>query len=559
MRISSVSVRGYRTIKDEIAFDLDHAVTLVGPNNSGKTNTLKALHAFFTGYDNELGYDFETDICAGERSLRTNVQVTLSKIDPDADQEIFETIVDIHEALDVSSGGDDTITLYLTFSPNSNPSYRVFPNVKRPKGSDGVAYSRLERKLFDLVFANFSIHYIPSEKSITDLYRNLVLPFVFRRIHKVLEPHISEIKDALDASSDDINGTLDHAGLGDYKASFELPDHPDEIFRNMGFNLKDTNVTSVFSKGMGIQSAVLLASFCWIARQETEAGKSSLWLLEEPESYLHPELASQCLSLLKKLGQESQVIMTTHSLGFVPQNPLQSVGLELEDGWTRSTSFKTYHEATKKIRQSLGVRFSDYYNFSEYNILVEGQTDRQYFEHVLSFLKQVPELCQAYPILTSNKISIHDYGGVKGLEGFLRAAFEFVSRERPLVAVFDGDSAGEKARRDLNQFFGRKEVPFQANANYIIVRDRFQIEGLLPDVWLQEIYDEHPGWFDDFPKDAQGQILPFSVKDSRKEQFLGWFKGRSQESHFDEWASHWKGILDVLEESLSKQGSHLYG
>ncbi|WP_416153112.1 AAA family ATPase [Thalassobaculum sp. OXR-137] len=50
MKISNISVRGYRTIKEELNFDLDQAITLVGPNNSGKTNTLKAIHYFSTGY-----------------------------------------------------------------------------------------------------------------------------------------------------------------------------------------------------------------------------------------------------------------------------------------------------------------------------------------------------------------------------------------------------------------------------------------------------------------------------------------------------------------------------
>ena len=77
LQIKSASVRGYRTIKDELGFDLDRMVTLVGPNNTGKTNTLKAIQLFFTGYDNDLNYLFDKDICKGEKSLRTNIQITL--------------------------------------------------------------------------------------------------------------------------------------------------------------------------------------------------------------------------------------------------------------------------------------------------------------------------------------------------------------------------------------------------------------------------------------------------------------------------------------------------
>lgn len=310
---------------------------------------------------------------------------------------------------------------------------------------------------------------------------------------------------------------------------------------------------------MGIQSAVLLSSFCWIARQEKADGKLSLWLLEEPESYLHPELAAQCLSLLRTLSDDSQVIITTHSLGFVPQDPAQVLGVDLDLGWTKASTFKTYHEATNKIRKSLGVKFSDYYNFSEYNILVEGQTDRKYLNFIIDSIRSDSEQARNFPTILSSGLGVHDYGGVKGLEGFLRATFEFVRAERATISLFDGDDAGDKARRDLQQFFGRKQVPFQANADFVIVRDRFPVEGLMPDEWIKEISHLHPGWLEGYAEDATGEILPFKVIDSNKEQYLNWFKNKAQSSPLEEWLEKWLPILTVCEKSLTQQGNLLYG
>ncbi|MDM8348756.1 AAA family ATPase [Pseudomonas sp. sp1636] len=558
LKIKNISVRGYRTIKDELNFDLENMVTLVGPNNSGKTNTLRAIHLFFTGYENDLKYDFQSDICKGESSLRTNIQITIADINSAGDADLVEITSQVRAALEITAGSEEEITLYLTFSPNSNPVYRVFPNSKRPKGSDGVAYSRLERRLFDYVLGKFSIHYIPSEKSTSDLYRSLVMPYLFRKMHKVLDPHFTALNQALAGASNEINGFLKNGGLDGFKASFELPTEPDDFFRNLGFNLKDTNTTSVFQKGMGIQSAVLLASFCWIARQEKGDGKLSIWLLEEPESYLHPELASQCLSLLKSLSSESQVVLTTHSLGFVPQDPSKVLGVDLEHGWTKSSKFQTYHEATKKIRSSLGVKFSDYYNFSKYNVLVEGQTDRKYIEHVIDKLRASDSLAPQFPTLTSGDFSVHDYGGVKGLEGFLRATFEFVSTERASITLLDGDDAGDRARRDLQGFFGKKNVAFHSNVEFAIVRDRFAIEGLLPDDWIRQIHFDHPNWFEEYAEDAQEKILPFKIKDGNKEQFFNWFVGKLSSTNFDEWSDRWLPILKICEKSLTQQGEKLY-
>ncbi|WP_439486097.1 ATP-dependent nuclease [Blastomonas fulva] len=436
--------------------------------------------------------------------------------------------------------------------------YRVFPNAKRPQGSDGVAYSRLERRLFDYILAKLSIHYIPSEKSVSDLYEGLVMPYLFKRMHKELSPHLAALDQALQLASSEINEVLKGGGLDAFQASFELPMRPEDFFRNVEFNLKDTNTTSVFQKGMGIQSAVLLSSFCWIAHQEKMDDKLSLWLLEEPESYLHPELAAQCLSLLKALSTNSQVVVTTHSLGFVPQDPEKVLGVNLDNGWTKASKFKSYHEATKQIRSSLGVRFSDYYNFSEYNIMVEGQTDRVYFNFVIDFIRNNEDESGKFPILLSSGLSVHDYGGVKGLEGFLRATFEFIRVERASISIFDGDDAGDKTRRDLQGFFGRKDIPFQPNSDFVVIRDRFAIEGLLPDLWIKEISENHPGWLEGYAEDAAGQILPFKVKDNSKEQYLNWFKTKVQVTPNGEWLEKWRPVLNACEQSLAKQGKILY-
>jgi len=235
------------------------------------------------------------------------------------------------------------------------------------------------------------------------------------------------------------------------------------------------------------------------------------------------------------LGQDAQVIVTTHSLGFVPQDPDEVVGLHLDDGWTKSSQFKTCHEATKQIRSSLGVKFSDYYNFSEFNILVEGQTDRKYIQFVIDQVRGDGDLSQSYPIMISNGMGIHDYGGIKGLEGFLRATYEFVREERAIISLFDGDDAGDKARRDLQRFFGQKNIPFNPNEDFVIVRDRFSVEGLVPDEWIKDIHQNHAGWFEIYGEDASGRILPFRVKDGSKEQYLNYFKERVKSSSFIDW------------------------
>lgn len=559
MKIRNARIRGYRTIKEEIDVRLDKGITLVGPNNSGKTNVMKAIRLFFTGYSNVFQYSRTKDLSIGEDKINTSISLTFLLEDGPNDNELLETLSLIRKLLDVSESSGNEIAVYLTFSVNSNPTYRVYPNIKRPKDpAQKTQYSRLERKLVDGIIERVSIHYIPSDKSIEQLYYDLVVPFLKRKSFEAIQDHFDQIKEAMDQTASLLNNSLEMAGLGHISCSFVFPQDPNRIFNDIEFSVKDPDSTSIFSKGMGIQSAALLSAFNWITKQEVLSGKNVVWLLEEPESYLHPELAKQCEQIIGELRGVSQVFSTTHSISFVPQDPNEVIGISLENGKTKTSTFKTYYEATERIRTSLGVEFSDFFNLNRYNVFLEGPTDRKYFQDILEILSKI-EPNDDFPFLRSMETTFLDFGGVSALKNFAQATYRFIQKERPCVLVFDGDEAGDKAQRDLTHFFGQKNVRFQPNVNYVIVRDRFAIEGLFPDSWLTEIHGEHSQWFDDFSVDAQGQMRPFRVKDGNKNSFYGRMIERAKSESDLDWASRWRALFSAVEEGLKKQSLDIYG
>lgn len=558
MKIISARIRNYRTIQEEVLIELGSGLTLVGPNNAGKTNILKAIRLFFTGFDNSLLYKRENDLSFGQGQQKTSIALTF-KIEDSDSEDISSILKQITEILSVTSSPNGEFTIYLTFSSSSNPGYRIFPNSKRPVGgTEKNQYSRLERSFVDLIFNKFAVHYIPSDKSTEQLYSDLVLPFLLRKAYHALTPHLQLIGKAMNDAAESLNLSLSNAGLSNVESTFTFPDDPRRFFKDIDFFLSDPNKTSVFNKGMGIQSAALLAAFNWITSEEVADGKDVLWLLEEPESYLHPELALQCDRLITDLRSASQVVCTTHSLGFVPQNPTQVLGVMRVDGWTKTQSFKTYHEATDRIRRSLGVRFSDFYNLNHFNVLVEGETDREYLSLFCGLLIK-HGLSPVFPILTSGLVSFLDQGGVSGLQGFVRATYQFIREEKPCVVMLDGDNAGDKCRRELQSFLGNKGVQFQANRNFIIVRDRFAVEGLFPDEWILQIESQHPNWFENFSTDALGALLPFSVRDENKRQFFNSVRNKAESEIDLEWANRWMILLAALESALRTEALRIHG
>ena len=53
MKLNTVRIKNFRTITSEQSIHIENGVTLVGANNSGKTNALLAIYYFFTGYENK--------------------------------------------------------------------------------------------------------------------------------------------------------------------------------------------------------------------------------------------------------------------------------------------------------------------------------------------------------------------------------------------------------------------------------------------------------------------------------------------------------------------------
>lgn len=550
MNLTEIRVRNFRSIETEQHLLIPGRITLVGPNSSGKTNLLRAIQVLFTGYSNSYGYNRDVDLTFDVGRLRTSITATFDG-NPDEETDIYREIDELHTLQNTTRHGTE-ISLTLYFTETNTPVYNFFPNIKRPKGAQGTQYSRTHRGLVEHLLESFSLHYVPSAKSVDQIYHELLTPFLRQKVSKVIEPYLTQIEESLTEVASALNTELSSAQLPDIRASFSLPNQSiEKLVSGFDFMISDPQLTPVHDKGMGIQTTALLAAFRWITQQELQKGLTVLWLLEEPESYLHPNLASNCNTILENLANDAIVVKTTHSMAFVPQDPKFVTGTQLNaKNRTEIIIYKTFSEAVTSIRDALGIRFSDFYNLAQYNIFVEGASDRELFQLVLEAL---PE--QDYPFTYVREAKFEDFGGVKHLSGFLRATYQFISQEYACVTVFDGDDAGEKERRDLQQYFGQKTIPFQPNRHYISVRSGFAIEGLFPDEWIKKIYDEHSSWFLHYSVDALGQLEPFKIKDNFKSKVQNQLITFTTTEVDIKWAEKFIAVFSVINtalESLSK-------
>lgn len=556
MQLIDLRIRNYRTVKAEQSVRLASGTTMVGPNNSGKTNLLRAILVFFTGYKNLGNYSRELDLTFGAGSQRSSFVATFGPSEHPAESEIYELLDELHAIVGTERTSDQfTISLYFT-GPEDTPVYRVFPNQKVTDEAQRPNFSRKQKELVELVIGIFKCHYVPSAKSVATLYDDLLNPFLVGIAAEVLTPQFQEVMDALSEVAESVNHRFRTVGLEDLTADFSLRGTLQDLINGFELTLSDPHATPISRKGQGVQSAALFACFLWITHQEVAQYLRPIWLIEEPESYLHPELAGSVHRMLEELSAESQVVLTTHSIAFVPSDVDRVTGTDLGvDGFTLISKFHDHREATARIRASLGVKFSDYYNLDDYNVFVEGPSD---VELIMWFIDMVePDGDYEWPSLRS--ATIDSFGGVSQLEGFLRGSYPLIRPEKALVAVFDGDAAGEKARRNLQSFFGAKDVPFASGEDFLTVRQGYAIEGLFPDGFISLAHDEHPGWFIDFSVDAMGDVQPFRVQDRNKRQMIDYLTLTAEAFEDDLWwADRWLIFCTALDAALRIGGARIY-
>lgn len=557
MKFESLRIRNYRTIGQEQSVDLTKGLTIVGPNSSGKTNILKAIEMIFTGFENKLGYEVERDRTFGVTSEQTTLVATFSGDRSGDDAEFFSYYDKVNQLLEIPKPDSNKFSLYLSFPDSGNPIYKFFSNEKKKPNSD-KPYSLNQRSAVSLLLDKFVCHYVPSSKSIDDLYSALLQPFVKRSVSRVLHDKLNEINECLKEISGHLDNQLKIAGLPNIKSHFSLPNNSlEDLIHKFEFHLADPHKTTIDRKGMGIQASAILASFLWITNEEKRLNKNTIWLIEEPESYLHPELADSCHKMLNEIRQEALLVTTTHSLGFVPQDPQMVAGTSHDGLETKILKYDSYVNATTSIRRALGVKFSDFYNLGLLNIFVEGKSDREVFKWFLDFVHPNVEGEYEWPHVRAAEIL--DFTGVSGMEGFMKATYEYIYKERPVVTVIDGDDAGTKTRKALQNYLGNKQIPFESKRDFVTLHDGFALEGLFPHEWIIEAQTEHANWFSDFDVDVVGTLKPFTVKDNNKEQLRSYLKTKVILTTSLDWCIRFKAVFDVLENALSHRYETVYG
>jgi ABC-type transport system involved in cytochrome c biogenesis ATPase subunit len=550
IRLKEIRISNYRSIKEEQILLLGGEATLIGPNNSGKTNALRAIYTLFGGYENSFGYNIESDLPFDRQSKKTSL-IGLFEID-DSESWFWESLDKLHQLQGTERNGNEVL-LYLYFTGTNTPVYSFFANAKRPQDKK-ADYSRILRSLISEFVSRFQVVYIPSEKGITELYSQLLAPRVSQKAAAILSTALPSLENELRQINAFINKTLQDSGISRAEVQIEVPGGKlANIIGQFGLAVTDEVKTSYMSKGRGLQAAIFYASLHWVDERIKESGQHPVWLIEEPESYMHPELAKHSKDMVRKLAQKSIAVISTHSMQFMPRSTEGIHEFSTENGATQVNRFIKYEDACNSLKRSLGLRFSDYYSLADCNVFVEGKWDAYIIRECLPAVKKLTGL----DLKCLENALIIDKGGVSGLAGFLRATYSHIRKEVAAVTVIDGDEAGVRIRKELQGFFSQRGE-FQANRDYISVRTGYEMEGIFPDAWIIECHNANPGWFGPWSLDSMNNVEPFSVQDDKKQNYAKYMHAKLLEvSSYAQAPEDLKGrlfnLFVVLEKALQTQ------
>lgn len=449
MYITRATIKNFRSLAD-IEIALHEYTALVGLNDSGKSNLLRALNLFFNGQtDPGKELDFLRDFSQqgkviGKKAKQIEIELEFSPPKNYAD--------------------NGPVVWKRIFRQESTTPF--LETLVRKNGADFSAGSRVAYWV-----KNLKYEYVPAvrgESFFIILKRRLYTALAATVAHKLTNASgafLKELRKELGAIESESKRLLN------LQTEFSLPGDLGELFETLDFDAADAHSrTALKNRGDGIQGRHVPVILKFLADQRkinSAKGKppeETIWGFEEPENNL--ELAKQ-IEVAQEFQQYSrtiQILVSTHSPAFYG-SALAADGVRVARRVAGKTDFSKTLPA-ENIDEHLGLMpFIEPYlkkavaerdqlvesiKALKENVLVpkkaalyvEGKTDSQILHATFKSLNIKPN----FEILTKA-----EGAGVNWIVGCCVARASLTDLSEKTAALFDDDSAGREALTTIDQ------------------------------------------------------------------------------------------------------------
>jgi len=441
MQLTYFTVSNYRSITNAYKLDLQNITILIGKNNEGKSNLIKALNLAMeiVRFSGNFGrriiphqlYVWRDDFPVGlQNKSKLKNKSTEFRLDFKLNDEEIATF---YEKVGSNINGD--LSVYIKIKQDDTFSITV------PKrGKNATALSSKIENISQFICDNISLQYIPAIRSESDAYDVIsnIIESEFQQTedeeYKKAQEYIEKYqKKKLKELSNRIKEPLAVFMPSIKTVSLSLEDRFSRkpFLRNKNFevSIDDGVLTSLSQKGDGVKSLTTMAIL-----SKTNA-KNRVIIIDEPEAHLHPEAIHYLKKVLFDLAATNQLIISTHNPIFVNRSSVSS-NIIVENHKA------TPAERIETIRKTLGVKIADNLVYSDYMIVVEGPSDKIVLERFMQEDEQLKGL------LIDNTIAVKSIGGVRNLRNELYNLEQFLCN---YLVVLDLDDAGKTKAREAQQ------------------------------------------------------------------------------------------------------------
>ena len=415
---------------------------LVGKNNEGKSNILRALTLamdmmkmyasdprglrFSPRYLKNY-YDWERDY---PLSLQVSQPDGFSSIDLDFELTDGE-IADIRGLTGIMLTGNIPVRVSI----NSSTVKIDIANTETPAFSD----TENKRKIIEYVCFRIDFNFIPAvrtendalrvvgsliEKELSDLEATQEYIDAIETISKMQQNVLDQISNRLITPLREFLPTVSSVQIHIQKEQRRI-----SLRRYTEIIINDGVPTPIQQKGDGIKSLTALAMLNILSRGD----RMSVIAIEEPESHLHPESARHLYDTITALSNNHQVVLTTHSPLFINRSNLNE-NIIVDSGQAIPV------KRIKEIRDVLGTRVADNLINAENILIVEGEDDKIILGKLLPCMSE-----HIRKAIQNGTFIIDDMGGAGNLPYKLSL---YRSLQCKYHVLLDNDEAGRRAGQE---------------------------------------------------------------------------------------------------------------